>query len=289
MVGELLIGVSSLLFLCFVAFRLSVILRGGQQPVLFSCVLLATLWVGSFLSGRLLWAKLIPSEHVLFISNLTPLLLSVAAGFCLKSHHVNQLWRPLCAGLFLTLACGYIILPCVRPVLFPIELSDSTIWKDNNCLQSHPSSCAPAAAVTLLNLKGCESTEQDLARWCLTSGKGTEALGLYRGLNRALAQSSLTLKVAPSDPSKWMEQMAVPNICLVRLGGSRENQLGAMFFGTELWNASAGSEGHAVVVRGQDSQGCWIISDPAFGETLWSDQELQERFTGEAIYLTSRD
>ncbi|MGC6443676.1 MAG: peptidase C39 [Rubripirellula sp.] len=289
MAGDLLIGVSSLLFLCFALFRLSVTVRGGQRPVLFSCVLLVSLLFGGLFSGRLLWAKLIPNEHVLFISNLTPLLLSVAAGFCLKSHHVSQSWRPLFAGLFLIIASGYIILPCVRPVLFPVTLSDSTIWKNDSCLQSHPSSCAPAAAVTLLNLEGCESTEQDLASWCLTSGKGTEALGLYRGLKRALGQSSFAVQVAPSDPSQWMERRAVPNVCLVSLGGSKVNKLGAMFFGAELWNASARGEGHAVVVRGQDSQGRWIISDPAFGEALWSDQQLQERFTGEAIYLSRID
>lgn len=289
MAGETLIGVSSLVFVCSLVFAFSALIRAGQRPILFSCILVATLLFGGLLAGRLFWARLIPSGNVLFFSNLTPLLLSVGAGLCLQSHHVSRLWRPVSATLFLGLASGYILLPSVRPVLFPVTLSDSTIWKDDICLQSHPSSCAPAAAVTLLHLNGYESTERNLAHWCLTSSRGTEALGLYRGLNRALVRSKLKVQVAPSDSSKWIDQMAVPNVCLVRLGESKVNRLGGLFFGTGLWRVSARGEGHAIVVKGKDSSGRWIILDPAFGETLWSDHQLQERFTGEAIYLCKMD
>ena len=69
-----------------------------------------------------------------------------------------------------------------------------------------------------------------------------------------------------------MERRAVPNVCLVSLGGSKVNELGAMFFGAELWNASARGEGHAVVVRGQDSQGRWRLERTLNGK-MWLDIE----------------
>jgi hypothetical protein len=45
------------------------------------------------------------------------------------------------------------------------------------------------------------------------------------------------------------------------------------------------SEGHAIVVIGQDAEGNWEIADPAFGKTTWSREEFLGRFTGDAIYL----
>ncbi len=47
-------------------------------------------------------------------------------------------------------------------------------------------------------------------------------------------------------------------------------------------------EGHAVVVLGRDPEGSWIIADPAFGKTSWTDQVFRDRFTGDAIYLDSK-
>jgi hypothetical protein len=45
------------------------------------------------------------------------------------------------------------------------------------------------------------------------------------------------------------------------------------------------SEGHAIVVLGRDVHGNWLIADPAFGTTSWTDDQFQSRFTGDAIYL----
>jgi hypothetical protein len=43
-----------------------------------------------------------------------------------------------------------------------------------------------------------------------------------------------------------------------------------------------------VVVLQRDAEGTWIIADPAFGKTSWSDQVFRDRFTGDAIYLDNK-
>src|SRR5258706_16390055 len=61
------------------------------------------------------------------------------------------------------------------------------VGPDGVVRQTEDSSCAPAAAATLLRALGLEpdATEADLARDCLTNPRrGTSDLGLFRGLAR---------------------------------------------------------------------------------------------------------
>jgi ABC-type bacteriocin/lantibiotic exporter with double-glycine peptidase domain len=78
----------------------------------------------------------------------------------------------------------------------------------------------------------------------------------------------------------------LPNVSLVRFedpeGTTQAGLSPAKFF------AGTQGEGHAIVVYGRDPRGNWIILDPAFGRTLWSDETFRQRFTGDAISLSRK-
>ena len=92
--------------------------------------------------------------------------------------------------------------------------------------------------------------------------------------------------MAQPEPSEWASSGQLPNISLVRLGGSADASTSSTRVGSSRWLLGPRSEGHAVVVLGRDPRGNWLIADPAFGTTKWTDQQFRERFTGDAIYLT---
>lgn len=79
-------------------------------------------------------------------------------------------------------------------------------------------------------------------------------------------------RVASSNPLDWVEKVYLPNISLVRFERSDASGSLRHLFGPQ-------GEGHAVVILGRDEQGNWIVADPAFGKTRWSEQTFRERFT----------
>lgn len=252
------------------------------RPWLFAAALLFTIAFAWTLSGRLAWAVILPMASVVLWSNLMPALLSFCAGMASTSNALNRWHRPATIGLLAALTAGYTLMPVVRPLVAPAETAQVSEWSGNICLQSHSSTCAPAAAVTLLRSAGIEAEEHDLTRACMTSDYGTEALGLFRGLVIASKPYLHRPRVASSDPKKWQDANQLPNVALVRFQTVRPtNHPGAMnrFLGPQ-------GEGHAVVILGRGETGRWLIADPAFGTTSWSYEELMSRFTGDAIYLT---
>lgn len=144
-------------------------------------------------------------------------------------------------------------------------------------MQSHSSTCAPAAAATLLKLAGIDADEMSMTQACLTSTHGTVPLGLYRGLAAAAESSEQQPKIASSNPDTWLATDQLPNVALVQF---------AKPIGHPGFFMGPTAEGHAVVVLERAANGDWIIVDPAFGKTRWSDEQFRNRFTGDAIYLS---
>jgi hypothetical protein len=204
------------------------------------------------------------------------------------------------------LAAGFLLLPVVRPRIFPIEVAERGIWKDGVCLQSHEASCGPAAVATLLHQTATltptrltdgpvlgqghgqghwasaplDSAEQLMSHACLTSTQGTSSLGLVRGLRIALAGSDRRVRVAESDPAVWNAMDQLPNVAVVRFRDQRNH--GAV---NQLLRND--HDGHAIVVHSRTKDGRWRIADPAVGWQTWDDDRLRRVFTGEAIYLAS--
>lgn len=260
---------------------------GGHQ-LGFLLSLLVALGFAWALAGRLAWAIVVPSASVVFWANLMPILLSLAAGFAGTIHRLSRWNRPATALGLALLASGYALLPLARPWLAPAEMADLSIWDDGVCLQSHDATCAPAAAATLLRQAGILSSEQSLARGCMTSRFGTEPLGLFRGLAIAAQHRRWAPRVSSRDPGSWHQKRQLPSVALVQFEPSESERPSiGLDFSSSYFSGPQG-ERHAIVVLGQTTRGDWLIADPAFGKTAWSDELFRRRFTGDAIFMAKR-
>jgi hypothetical protein len=115
----------------------------------------------------------------------------------------------------------------------------------------------------------------------LTSRHGTEPLGLFRGLAIASEHRRLYPKVAATNPQRWPELGQLPNVALISFPNETAKSAG---IGPRSRNRILGPS-HAIVVLGKTDSGRWMIADPAFGRTTWTDHEFRSRFSGDAIYL----
>lgn len=254
-----------------------------RRQLCFLVSLLLALGFAWSMAGRLFWAALLPTPSVVFWANLMPILLAFTAGISSTVVKLRHWGRPGTVVAMSLMTIAYIVTPVMRPLVAPALIADKSSWRDDVCLQSHPSTCAPAAAATLLRSAGIDATEQMLLEPCLTSEFGTEPLGLFRGLAVLCQTRRVQPTVVTTDPLIWQSGDQLPNLSLVRF----EESESASQAGLIPMNLFAGpqGEGHAIVVLGRDPRGNWIILDPAFGRTLWSDETFRRRFTGDAISM----
>lgn len=207
-----------------------------------------------------------------------PLILALTAGIASTMSALRGWHRPATVIGLLSLMAAYTLTPILRPQFSPAVTAFASTWQDGVCLQSHPATCAPAAAATLLELAGVRSSENAMVAPCLTSNRGTEPLGLFRGLAIATVGEKVRPVIASSDPDTWVHGKQLPNIALVEFETAESDGAEGHFFGPQ-------SDGHAVVIRGRDPHGNWIVLDPAFGRTLWTPSTFASLFTGDAIFL----
>lgn len=276
-----IIGITALSVLGFMFGRQINSQRPTQRPIRFPIALLLALLFAWSLSGNLSWALLLPDASVVSWANIMPILLCLTAGLASASRALEGTPRAATIVALILLAIGYAVTPLARPMLVPAIVAANSRWSGDICLQSHPSTCGPAAAATLLRLADIPANERNLAEACLTSRQGTEPLGLYRGVAAVASQYGRQPRVASSNPESWTDRGQLPNIALVRLPTGPSSDPLQRLLGPR-------GEGHAVVVLGRSADGQWAIADPAFGRTHWTDEEFRRRFTGDAIYLLSK-
>lgn len=251
--------------------------RTTSSPFFLACALCFAMALSWILTGGIHWIDLLPLPDVLLWSTLVAPCLCFTAGLAACSSSLRSYSRSTAAISLVGIALGYTVLPLLRPAFLPVQLSEETQWDDGICLQSHTSTCAPAAAVTLLRGAGIVAEERDLVRVCSTSDHGTESLGLYRGVRMYSNSAFHKICVASSNTDVWLPAGQLPNLAIVRFGES-SNAFPSRFF-------TSRGDRHAVVVFGRNETGDWVIGDPAVGKTTWSDEEFQTRFTGEALYV----
>lgn len=282
--------------LAFVAGRRLSLTVYRHRPLLLGVCLVLALVFAFGLSNRLTWANAFPTSAAMCWANWMPVFLAVTAGLASRMKALRPITRTLSTHAMAWLAVAFLLLPVIRPTLFPVQIAPIATWDDGICLQSHEASCGPAAAATLLHqtavrypctlkfLNGslasapAESAEWMMAWACLTSNKGTSSLGLVRGLRMAVSGSDRIVRLADPEPATWVAQNALPNVAVVRFRRPTHRTSVTRLFG-------GGGEGHAVVVHSRTSDGRWRIADPAVGWRYWSDEEFRQIFTGEAIYL----
>lgn len=284
-IATIMIGLLSIL-----AFEAGRRVRANNK-LLFISTILTTAGFSYLFQGNLGWANWVPSSSAVMLANFTPVLLALSAGIASHSMELRPRVRPVTVTLLSLVGIVCLFAPVIRPAFAPPKFSSVGEMNGVVVLQSHDATCAPASAATLLKLHGIDANEEEMAKLCLTSEFGTEALGLYRGLKIGCENHDCKVRIAGSDPYQWAAASQFPNVALVRFA-SDEYEQGIIagepthsryqpgwFSGVE-----SGEDGHAVVLLSYKN-GKWTVADPAIGLVTWNDSEFRARFTGDAIYI----
>ena len=285
------------------------------MELLFSCIALASIAVGFFSLGRILgtrfplasslicafslifgglmcwvaggdlrWALWSPGSVANQMSYSPALLVFCAAGALSVNQTVRAGSRRLLSGALCVTVAGLFGAVLMRPYCRPILLSQHSLWNGGVCLQSHESSCVPAAASNLLHMHGIDKGERELADFARTSVDGTSPLGSFLAVSQAVEGTDLKAFIQLKRPAVNIGQH-LPILAHVRFDSSSESGLNqAGLFSRFLRGIRTRSEGHAVVIVERCSAG-WIVADPAAGKVIWSNQHLAESWSGEGVYL----
>lgn len=194
-------------------------------------------------------------------------------------------WRRILAPLPLILVAGHFTFD---RFLDPPPQCDAPSWVEGVCMQTHPATCGPAGAATLLREHGIEGSERELAALCLTRSDGTTMHGLYRGL-------LVKTRGTPWRPEAFAGSLDVlrrrlrrgPVIVTVML---RNEDAEAPDFDpryTTDWGWQPGMAHSVVITRALDDTHI-EVADPATGRERWNLDALRVLWKGRGIQLTPR-
>lgn len=174
------------------------------------------------------------------------------------------------------------------PPLGTPALGPSRVDPDGVVRQTSGSSCAAAAAATLLRRLEIDpaASEAGLAALCLTDPRrGTRDLGLYRGLR--LAAPGRSVRFTAPDPDALRTRARA---CLVfvglRPGCTADPALYALLRDRCGWTEG---ELHAVVLeriepgRAGEPDTVAVVDDPRCGRERWDLAHFQALYTGQAL------
>ncbi|MEZ6129936.1 MAG: hypothetical protein R3C59_14735 [Planctomycetaceae bacterium] len=146
------------------------------------------------------------------------------------------------------------------------------------CLQTTPFTCSAAAAATILNTLNIETTEQEMARLCLTKS-GTTWLGLYHGLSTRLLGSGHRVEFFEGDLETLRDAAAGrPVILCCRLDPDDAER----FPSYQQDGGWIPGTAHSVVYFGRLAD-YHVIGDPSRGYEVWTTQDLSMLWTGQAL------
>ena len=238
-------------------------------------------WVAG---GDLRWAIWVPAFIAYQMSYSPALLVVFAAGSLSVNQTVRARSRGVLSGALCLAVAALFGGALLRPYCRPPQLSQNNLWAEGVCLQSHESSCVPAAASSLLHLYGLEFGERKLAEFALTSLDGTPPLGSFLAISQAAEGSDFKACIQLKQPVEDVVAH-LPILAHVRFDESTESGPNKpSIYSRFLHGIRARSEGHAVVIvkRGEDG---WEVADPASGSVIWSNEYLAESWDGEGVYL----
>ncbi len=255
--------------------------RPVVHTAIFAGVILATVLYAHLLQDRLGWVHFVTAGHSIWWTNLVPIGLALAAGVAVNTPGLHRWHRPGAVTLLSALAAGYLVLPLVGPMLSPVVVAPQSQWKGSVCLQTAEQTCGPAAVATLLRHHRVAfdpaTIEWQLTGRCLTTGRGTTPLGIYRGLNESIDSSRLRVMVGPADPADWRDEH-FPALVRVRIP--------AILPPAYRLPLKEPTEGHALVIlRRRPDRGDFDVADPAVGATRWPADLLADCLDGRPLYL----
>ncbi|MEI6233535.1 MAG: hypothetical protein WCT04_10810 [Planctomycetota bacterium] len=143
-------------------------------------------------------------------------------------------------------------------------------WDGACCLQTTDSTCAAAAAATLLKLNGIETTEEDMKHLCLSGYRGTNLESLYYGLRSKVDSSGKLVLVSCESCDAFLARNE-PAIIYVVLD-AKTNELDKRY--SRDWGWTVGTA-HAVVFIRKTSDGKILMADPGTGLEQWHEEGLK--------------
>jgi hypothetical protein len=254
--------------------------RRGRRPVVLAsaAVCVAALVLNVAYWRHSLWpARVWPYPNLIVFADPNPLLVGLLAGLAAAAMP-GAPWR---RAVLLAPLAGLCVWGSYAPLFArPPELHNT--WRRGVCRQTSPASCGPAAAATLLAAHGIRTSEQEMARLCLTSPHGTSARGIYRGL--ALKTADTPLRVEPFHGDiEALRNAGGPVLLTARL----DLRPGVDPRYHQEWGWVPGVPHTVVVFRALDND-LFDVGDPAAGRELWNRRALETLWHGEGLRLVPR-
>lgn len=239
-----------------------------------------------FVYIRTLWSDVrlvrwLPVTNLIVVGNWLPLFAAALAGLVWQSTSLSRLRRSLAT---VGLVGAGAIAAC-----YPLAGSTPTCgdrWdRLGMCVQTTRVTCSPAAAATLLRHYGIATSEQEMARLCLTR-HGTSWQGLYRGLKLKTAGTRWEVRLVAMTADELLQPRTTPLLLSVGIGrGADVDREFTREFG---WLPGVN---HSVVLLGVNGHRSATIADPAFEmcREQWDAGTLRTLWQGYAFELVPRE
>ena len=233
--------------------------------------------------GQLWIVKWIPLSSVIVLSNWFPPLLAALGATVWLRLEPATLARRMPIMIVVVAAAVYSIMHFV-----PTEPPECGNEWDRGigrfmapvCRQTTNHTCSAAAAATILRTLGIESSEQEMARLCLTRS-GTTWLGLYHGLATKLRGTDYRVEFFEGDVADLKKLSASYPVLLCCELNEQVAQMMPTFVTEGGWIPGLA---HSVVYFGEYNK-IHVIGDPSRGYEAWNGQELNTLWTGTGLTI----
>ncbi len=144
----------------------------------------------------------------------------------------------------------FVLLPHLDPLFNGAEFRQfENHWEKEVCTQSKPSSSGPAATASILRRFGKNGVEERIARKTFTSQNGTHPWHLSRFIEKQKLETTFHLQ----EPARGI---IVSSLAQIRK-----------------------SDGlHHIAILGNNTNGQFLVGDPAFGEFVFDKSALTNRY-----------
>ncbi|TWU08296.1 cysteine peptidase family C39 domain-containing protein [Stieleria varia] len=288
---DLIIACIVVATICVLAYWRVPIWIGKPKPLASWIVVVTALSALAFVflvKDRLFLANGFPFSTAIIATNLTPVLLSIAAAGALKMAGRPFYRRVGLSIILLLFAAVSLAQPIMQPIIRPVQSSEHTIWyRGGVCQQSSTVTCSPAAAVTLMKAHEIDSNEREMIDLCLTDRNGTATLGLWRGICLATKETPHRPVILDAELADLLGQTDRKEVfpCLILVGFPQFAPPDPVY--TKQYGWPPGFR-HSVVLFGPHPDGGLDIGDPSIGRERWSEQDLSVLWRGEGIRLVNR-
>jgi hypothetical protein len=226
---------------------------------------------GVFLGDSLLLAKALPVADVMAWGNLQTPAMALLAGIA-WAQMTGPAWQK---RVLIGALVGIGLWRMAWPYMGTQPALGAEHWHRGVCVQTSKSTCAPAAAATLLARANIRAGEAEMTRLCLTHDDGTTMLGLFRGLKIKTDGTPYTVAVFEGTAADLRRQQ-LPAVISIQAVGLPSGILGV-------------GNRHAVVVFDYADDQHITIGEPFTGNIQhWTLHDLQQVFQGESISLVRR-